>query len=67
MKEFIEQAVRLTMAAKSLALRAKYETMLRESFIYDMFISDINSKGIDCACYNRRVIVTGKQIGRAHV
>ena len=53
MKEFIEQAVRLTMAAKSLALRAKYETMLRESFIYDVYISDINPKGIDCACYNR--------------
>ena len=48
-KEFIEQAERLTKAAKSLALRAKYETMLRESFIYDMFISDINTKGIDCA------------------
>ena len=52
-KEFIEQAEKLTKAAKSLALRAKYETMLRESFIYDIFISDINSKGIDCACYNR--------------
>ena len=53
MKEFIEQVEKLTMAAKSLALRAKYETMLRESFIYDVYISDINSEGIDCTCYNR--------------
>lgn len=52
-KEFIEQVENLTSAAKSLALRVKYETMLRESFIYDVFISDINSDGIDCTCYNR--------------
>ena len=52
-KEFIEQVEKLTRAAKSLALRAKYETMLRESFIYDVYISGITPDGVDCACFNR--------------
>ena len=52
-EEFIDQVNVLTRAAKSLALRYKYDTMLKELFIYEVNICGISDKGIDCACYNR--------------
>ena len=52
-EEFIDQVNVLTRAAKSLALRAMYDTMLKELFIYEVNICGISDKGIDCTCYNR--------------